>query len=140
MRGNTLPKLLLLAAFAVALSAGAANAAGDAEKGKKTIKKCFACHSLEEGKKKVGPSLHNVIGRKAGSETYFKYSKSYPAAGEKGLEWNAETLLGYLENPKKFMREYLGDKKARSKMVLKMKKLSDRENVIAYLESLQPAE
>lgn len=137
MRINKKTKAIVVAALSLWLSAGAADAAGDAKKGEKVFKKCKACHSLEEGKKKVGPSLFQIIGRKAGSVDGFKYSKSYVAAGEKGLMWTEENLNPYLENPKKFMRAYLEDKKAKSKMVMKFKKLKQREDVIAYLQSLQ---
>lgn len=137
MRINKKTKGIVVAALSLWLSAGAADAAGDAKKGEKVFKKCKACHSLEEGKKKVGPSLFQIIGRKAGSVDGFKYSKSYVAAGEKGLMWTEENLIPYLEDPKKFMRAYLEDKKAKSKMVMKFKKLKQREDVIAYLQSLQ---
>ena len=128
---------VVAAALSLCLSAGQAVAAGDMEKGKKGFKKCAACHSLEEGKKKVGPSLYQIVGRKAGTVPGFKYSKSYIQAGEKGLAWTPEILISYLENPKKFMRAYLDDKKARTKMVMKFKKLKQREDIVAYLESLQ---
>lgn len=137
MRINKKTRGIVVAALGLCLSAGAAAAAGDAKKGEKVFKKCKACHSLEEGKKKVGPSLFHIIGRKAGSVDGFKYSKSYTQAGEKGLMWTEENLISYLENPKKFMRAYLEDKKAKSKMVMKFKKLKQRENVTAYLQSLQ---
>lgn len=137
MRGTRSSSALLTVAFVMATGLGAANAAGDAEKGERTFKKCVACHSLEEGKRKIGPSLHKIIGKKAGTEPDFKYSDSYVQAGEKGLVWNAETLMPYLENPKDYLRDYLDDKKAKSKMVLRIKKEGDREDIIAYLESLQ---
>ena len=34
---------------------------------------CKICHSLEAGKNLVGPSLHGVIGRKAGSVPGYAY-------------------------------------------------------------------
>ena len=137
MRGTRPSTALLAAIVMIAGGLGAANAAGDAKKGERTFKKCGACPSLEEAKRKIGPSLYKIIGKTAGTEADFKYSKSYVQAGEKGLVWNAETLMPYLDNPKKFLRDYLDDKKAKSKMVLRIKKEADRENIIAYLESLQ---
>ena len=137
MRRTDLTKSMVIAALAVCLSAGAASAAGDAKKGEKVFKKCKACHSLEEGKKKVGPSRYQIVGKQAGTVDGYKYSKSYVLAGEKGLMWTAENLIAYLEDPKKFMRDYLDDKKAKSKMVMKFKKIKQRENVVAFLESLQ---
>ena len=139
-------KTRTLRIFAVAASlavvglftAGTAVAAGDAAEGEKVYKKrCVACHTLEEGKNRVGPSLHGIFGRQAGLAPKYKYSKSYVSAGENGLEWTTETLLEYLADPKKYMREITGNKKAKSKMTFKLKKKEDREHVAAYLESLQ---
>ncbi len=122
-------------AMALSLSVGAA-AAGDAAKGEKDFRKCKACHSVDEGKNKVGPSLFKIVGRQAGTVEGYKYSPSYIQAGEKGLVWTPDQLIAYLENPKQFMRDFLGDKKAKSKMVQKFKKQDLRENVTAYLESI----
>ena len=142
MLGTKTAKIVMAATTALMLGAGAAAAAdeGDPAKGEKIWKRCKACHSLEEGKKKVGPSLYQIVGMPSGAVPGFKYSKSYVKAGEKGLTWTRENLIAYLENPKQFMRDYLDDKKAKSKMVMKFKKLADRQNVVAYLESLQKAE
>jgi cytochrome c len=52
-------------ALAVISTGGSAFAAGDAAEGEKAFKRCAACHSLEAGKNKVGPSLHMIVGRKA---------------------------------------------------------------------------
>ncbi len=130
--------ITLVAPFALVLSASSALAAGDAVKGKKDFKKCSACHSLEAGKRKIGPTLHQVVGRKSGTVEGFKYSKSYIEAGEKGLVWDNEQLTKYLADPKGFLKEYLSADKVKSKMLLKIKKLETRENIVAYLESLKP--
>lgn len=124
-------------AFAVALTSGSAFAAGDAEKGKKAFKKCSACHSLEEGKNKVGPSLHMVIGRKAGTAEGYKYSPVFAEAAEKGLDWQPDQMIAYLENPKKYLAAFVGKDKVKSKMANKFKKLQLREDIVAYLQSLQ---
>lgn len=121
--------LALLAAIVV--TAGPAMAAGDAAKGKKVFNKCKACHSDQKGKNMTGPSLFGVIGRKAGTEEGFTRYK-----GLKGADWtwNKEILMEYLKDPKKFLKEKTGHN---SLMVLKLPKESDRENVIAYLETLK---
>ena len=115
--------------------ASPAFAEGDAAKGEKFAKRCVVCHTFEEGKNKVGPSLHGVYGRTAGRIEDFKYSPSYPAAGDRGLVWTEETLIDYLKDPKKFLRAYLGDKRAQSRMTMRFPKESDRRNVIAFLKS-----
>ncbi|WP_282606411.1 cytochrome c family protein [Pelagibius sp. Alg239-R121] len=124
-------------ALAVALTSGSAFAEGDAAKGKKAFKRCSACHSVEAGKNKVGPSLHMIIGRKAGSAEGYKYSSAFGEAGEKGLVWDADMLIAYLENPKKYLAAFLGKDKVKSKMANKFKKLQLREDIVAYLQSLQ---
>ena len=127
-----------LIAGAVTLGAGIALAQGDAAAGETVFKKCKACHTAESGgKNKIGPNLFAVVGRQAGTVDGFKYSPSYVAAGEGGLVWAAESIFEYLLDPKAFMREVTGDPKAKTRMVLKLKKEDDRHNVIAYLETLQ---
>ena len=124
-------------ALAVAVTSGSAFAAGDPEKGKKSFKRCSACHSLEEGKNKVGPSLHNIIGRTAGTVEGYKYSPVFAEAAEKGLNWQPDQLIAYLENPKKYLADFVGKDKVKSKMANKFKKLELREDIVAYLQSLQ---
>ncbi len=62
------------------------HAEGNPEEGEKNFKKCAVCHSLEEGKKKIGPSLFNLIDRKAGVTKGYKYSADYVEAGNKELK------------------------------------------------------
>ena len=125
---------LALAAAVVALFGSLAWAEGDATKGKTVFKKCKACHTIEEGgKNKIGPALFAVGGRTAGTVPKYKYSKSYVAAGEKGLVWTEENIVAYLADPKAFIRQASGDPKGRTKMVFKLKKLGPREDVAAYL-------
>lgn len=76
-------------------------AKGDPAAGKKTFKKCKACHTIEKGgANKVGPNLWNVIGRKKGSVSGFKYS---PAMLEKGGNWSYEDFVTFVHKPKKFV-------------------------------------
>ena len=56
---------------------------------------CRTCHSMDEGDNRLGPSLHNIVGRKAGSEEY-GYS---PAMKASGIVWDAETLDRFIQNP-----------------------------------------
>ena len=122
--------LALIAALGLGVAAVAPAQAGDADKGEKTFKKCKACHMIENGGEtiykggKTGPNLYGVIGRTAGSYEGFGYGNDLVAAGEKGLVWD-------IEDPKAFLREYLDDGGAKSKMSYKLKKGGD--DVAAYL-------
>jgi cytochrome c len=81
-------------------------------------------------KDKVGPSLHGVVGRKAGSLASYagKYSSAMKKAGEAGLVWDEANLAVYLKSPK--------DKVPGNKMGFPgLKDDADIANVIAYLEA-----
>jgi cytochrome c len=57
-------------------------------------------HSREAGKNMVGPSLHGLIGRKAGSVPGYAYS---PAMKNANVTWNDDTLSKYLSDPTAFI-------------------------------------
>lgn len=61
---------------------------------------CADCHSIREGKNKKGPSLWNVVGRKAASVADFDYSESLRNSG---IVWTPDKISAYLENPKKLV-------------------------------------
>ena len=101
-----------------------ANAA-DPVNGKKVFKKCAACHSLQEGKNKIGPSLHNLLDRKAGSVEGYKYSK---AMKNSDVVWDEESLDKFLTKPRKFIKK--------TKMSFRgIKKKSLRDDIISYLKN-----
>lgn len=109
----------------------AAMAAGDPAKGQKIFKKCAACHSLQAGKVKIGPSLHGVIGRTAGTSEGYKYSKAMKAHGKSGVVWSGETLDIYLTAPRKVVKG--------TKMSFPgLKNAEDRADIISYLKSAEP--
>ena len=77
-------------------------AMGDVVAGEKIFKKCAACHSINKGgKNNIGPALYNVVGRKIGGVSDYKYSKALAAYGK---EWNFEELNGFLIKPAKWIK------------------------------------
>jgi cytochrome c len=118
--------------FAVAASAlslllaatGVARADGDAARGEKRFDECATCHSLKEGVNGVGPSLHAVLGRKAGSLDDFRYS---PAMKRSGLTWTPQALATFVADPQKAVPN--------NRMPFAgMPDAADRDDLIAYLE------
>ena len=97
---------------------------GDVTSGEKVFKKCAACHSIVKGgKNNIGPALYNVIGRKVGIVSDYKYSK---ALLNYDKSWTFEELNGYLLKPSKWIK---GTKMA----FAGLKKERDRASVIMYL-------
>ena len=115
-----------VASIMLLVSIGYANSA-DIKKGKRVFNKCKACHSLVENKNRIGPSLHGIFGRTAGTTPKYKFSKAMKKAGAGGLVWNEETLAKYLVKPRAFVKG--------TKMVFAgIKKTRDMENLIAFLK------
>jgi len=71
--------------------------AADIAAGQALFNRCKICHSLEAGKNMVGPSLHGLFGRKAGTSDGFTFSE---AMKESGILWDDDTLTKYLHDPK----------------------------------------
>ncbi|GAB4150406.1 MAG: hypothetical protein Tsb0016_22080 [Sphingomonadales bacterium] len=75
--------------------------AGNPEEGAKVFRRCMACHTLEAGgRHRVGPNLHGIFSRTAGTAEGFKYSNAMKSAG---FVWDAEKLDQYITKPNAFM-------------------------------------
>ena len=76
-------------------------AAGNPANGAQAFRACGACHSLEPGRHKTGPSLAGVVGRKAGTvEGFRRYS---PALKGADVVWNEATLDAWIADPQAFL-------------------------------------
>ena len=115
-------------AAALCLSlAGAAYAQGDADADTGQLKfnnSCRTCHTIKEGDNRLGPNLHKIVGRKAGSAEGFSYS---PALKDSGLVWDEATLDKFIANPEQVvpgnnMKPFQGISSA-----------EERKAIIAYL-------
>ncbi|MFT6677086.1 MAG: cytochrome c [Sulfitobacter sp.] len=123
------------------------HATGDAAAGEKVFRKCKSCHSVidTEGEAiakggRSAPNLYGVFGRTAGTESGFakKYGDSLVAAGAAGLQWNEADFVKFVADTKSFLKDYLDDGKARSKMSFKLKDADAAKDVWAYLVSIGP--
>ncbi len=101
-------------------------ASADAAQGEKVFNKCKACHKLEDGANGTGPHLWNIVGRSIGAIDGYGYSDVL--ASNDG-DWNAENLNGFLEDPKGWAP---GTKMG----FAGLKKVDDRANLIAYLQTI----
>lgn len=94
------------------------------ERGAELWGKCRACHTIEpQGRNTVGPRLHKVFGRKAGSLPDYRYSD---AMKRSGVVWTEETLDAYLAATQEFMPG--------SKMYGGLAIAQDRADLIAWLK------
>ena len=100
---------------------------GDAANGAKLFAQCKICHSVEPGKNGLGPSLHDLVGRKAAMVEGFTYS---PAMKSSGITWTDAALSDYLRAP---MKTVPGTKMAFAGIAND----KDRADVIAYLDTLK---
>ena len=97
---------------------------GSIDHGKTIAKKCIGCHSVSKGGgNKIGPALWGVIGRKVGSVSKYKYSKTM---GGFGKNWNFEAMNNFLIKPKDYIK---GNKMA----FAGISKEKDRASLILYL-------
>lgn len=125
-------KVLLATTLALALSAGAAFAEGDAvtgdpAKGEIVFKKCMACHAIGPGAKtKVGPPLNGIAGAKWAHFEGYPYSDDIKNGAAAGKMWDLATLDNYITNPKVLA--------PKGKMAFAgVKNDEERANLIAFL-------
>ena len=85
---------------------------------------CRTCHIVREGDNRLGPNLHKIVGRKAGSLPDYAFSS---AMKEAGFIWDEEKLDRFIANPDEVvpgnsMKPYGG-----------LPSSEDRKKIIAFL-------
>ncbi|HEX3990893.1 MAG TPA: c-type cytochrome [Acetobacteraceae bacterium] len=112
---------LLLAGFATG------SLAADPAAGQKVFNtQCGICRSASEGKNGLGPSLFDVVGRRAGSVPDFNYTADHKKLG---ISWTTAALDKYLTNPRAMVPDT-------SMIYPGLKDNAQRANLIAYLATL----
>ena len=86
---------------------------------------CGVCHSLEEGRNKIGPSLAAIVGRQSASIQSFSYSAPMRKLG---VVWTKENLDRYLTAPADMVPGTI-------MMFPGLRKDDERESLIEYLAS-----
>ncbi|WP_417518678.1 c-type cytochrome [Minwuia sp.] len=119
-----------LALFAALLAMPAFAEDGDPEQGAVTFKRfCKQCHEPFPGDPLAAPNLNGIIGKPIAAAENYRYSDAFIAKREEGFIWTEQNLRDFLRAP----REYIPG----SIMVFAgLKRLSHRNDMIAYLKSL----
>ena len=84
--------LALLASFAPALAAEEQGDDGQVAFNNSSR----TCHSFKEGDNRLGPTLHGIVGRKAGSIDGFAFSSAMKSSG---ITWDEANLDKFIANP-----------------------------------------
>jgi cytochrome c len=92
---------------------------------------CRTCHTPREGDNRLGPHLHKIVGRKAGSLPNYGYSSAMKSAD---FVWDEAKLNRFIANPDEIvpgnnMKPYGG-----------LASADDRAKILAFLRSLTTGE
>lgn len=87
----------MVLALVLAVTAWPAQAAGDAEAGRRGFAKCASCHQVgPSARAGFGPQLNGIIGRQAGATADYNYSA---AMKNSGIVWTEDRLAAFLKSP-----------------------------------------
>ena len=132
MTRTTMTVLPLAAALALLSGVALAQDEVDPEEARLAFNNhCRTCHVTNPNDHRLGPSLHNIIGREAGSAPGYAYS---PAMQNADFVWDEETLDRFIQNPEAVvpgnnMKPFTGIASA-----------EERAKIIAYLKAESDAD
>jgi cytochrome c len=122
-----LPNTAILVLVTVLRGTSSTLAAGDATAGQTVFNsRCATCHTAEPGVNKIGPSLSGIVGSKSATVPGFEFSAGMKNAD---ITWDNAELDKFLANPAGVVHG--------TKMFVNLPSESDRQNVIAYLDTLK---
>lgn len=87
---------------------------------------CRSCHAVEPGKNGIGPTMHAIVGSKAGEVPGYAFSTPLK---QSGIVWDRATLDQWLAGPSKMVPG--------TKMVTVVPDPVRRKEIIDYLETLK---
>jgi cytochrome c len=124
---KSLPTKTGLVLVKILMGSSVALGAGDPEAGKTVFAAhCEVCHATAPGENKIGPSLAGIVGSKSGTVPAFNFSAAMKDAN---VTWDDADLDKFLANPVGFVHG--------TKMFVNLPSETDRQNVIAYLNTLK---
>lgn len=116
---------LAIASLALAASAGSAFAQAAAPSGETLFRqRCGSCHTVQPGVNRMGPSLHGVMGRRAGAVSGYNYS---PALRDWGQSWTPANMDRYLAGTRATVPG--------TKMTIVAPAPAQRQAIISYLQT-----
>jgi cytochrome c len=125
--GAALGALSLFIPLTSALAAEEAGSA-DVEGQVEYNNNCRTCHSFKPNDNRLGPSLHGVVGRKAGTLEGFAFSSAMKGSN---VTWDEATLDKFIANPDSVvsgngMKPFTGISNA-----------DDRAKIVGFLKTLK---
>src|SRR5260370_12267051 len=117
-------------AWALTCLAGAAQADGDAAKGKAAfVRQCAICHTIEKGgDNRFGPNLFGIVGKKAGTVPGFGYTNAFKTRAN--WEWTEDAIGGWMMFPSTMIP-------GTAMGVFQGIAEKDRDDLVAYLGTLK---
>jgi cytochrome c len=122
--------LTLVAIAALAFTSSAARADGDPAKGKVAFERqCAICHTVDKGgPDRFGPNLFGIIGRKAGTDPDYAYTRAFKTRAN--WEWTEDAIGGWMMFPSTMVP-------GTAMGVFQGIAERDRDDLVAYLATLK---